>query len=99
VLFGSRRCPTNRTDIVKAMANNGVMEPEKALTAVLEVISLSLACGETIHLRGFGRLTPRLRPAMVRKHPRTAEEVVVPMTHSVSFVLSDQLKRRLNLHN
>jgi nucleoid DNA-binding protein len=86
----------NKTDIVRSLTSMGVVEPEKALNAVLEVISGGLAVEETIHLRGFGRFTPRLRPAVVRKHPKTAEEITIPMTRSVSFVPSDSLKSRLN---
>jgi len=87
----------NKTEIAKAMEEMGVLQPRQAMDSFLEVVTQSLVTGETIHLRGFGRLTPRLRPASVRKHPQTQVAVVVPMTKSISFVLSKRLKERMNI--
>lgn len=89
----------NRTDVVKAVANRervSAAEVERILTSFLEVVGLSLACGEEVNLRGFGKFEPRHRNAVNRRNPRTGIEHAVPEKLSVGFVPSPNLKNRLN---
>lgn len=89
----------NRTDVVKAVANRehvSAAEAERILNAALDIIGLSLACGEEVNIRGFGKFEPRHRNAVVRRNPRTGVEHKVPEKRSVGFVPSPNLKDRLN---
>lgn len=89
----------NRSDIVKSVARKAKItnaEADKAITALLEVIALSLACGEDVNLRTFGKFEPRLRNAVVRRNPKTGVEHKVPAKITVGFIPSPNLKDRLN---
>lgn len=62
----------------------------------LEVVGLTLAAGEEVNLRGFGRFDPRDRKPVTRLNPATGEPIQVPAKRSVGFVPSPVLKNRLN---
>lgn len=86
----------NKTDMVKALTNKGVADASTTLDAMLDLITLGLACGEDIVLRNFGKFQPRTRPPVTRHNPRTGIKVSIPERQSVAFVPSPRLKDRLN---
>lgn len=86
----------NKSDVVKAMTNKGVVNAEEALDALLVVITLGLACGEDIVFRRFGKFQPRTHPPVTRRNPMTGVPVDVPEQQSVAFVPSPRLKDRMN---
>lgn len=89
----------NRTDVVRAVSNRTevpVAQVETILGAFLEVVGLSLACGEEVNLRTFGKFEPRNRKPVVRRNPKTGVEHHVPEKVSVGFIPSPNLKDRLN---
>lgn len=71
-------------------------EIEKALNALVEVISLSVSCGEKVSIRNFGKFQPRSRSAVTRKNPKTGVSHDIPERFTVGFVPSPVLKNRLN---
>jgi nucleoid DNA-binding protein len=77
---------------------DGYPEPENAVDRVLDVIGASLACGEPVSIRNFGKFEPRLRSPVIRKNPKTGIPVDVPQRVSIGFVASPALKRRVNRH-
>jgi nucleoid DNA-binding protein len=90
---------TNRSDLVQALAMDGYPEPEQAVNRVLDVIGASLACGESVSIRNFGKFEARKRSAVVRKNPKTGVEIKVPEKISVGFIPAPALKQRLNRNN
>jgi nucleoid DNA-binding protein len=91
----------NRTDVVRAVSNQTnlpVGQVETVVGALLDVIGLSLACGEEVNLRTFGKFEPRNRKPVVRRNPKTGVEHHVPEKVSVGFVPSPNLKDRLNIN-
>ena len=91
----------NRTDVVRAVSNRTktpVADVDTIVTAFLEVVGLSLACGEEVNLRTFGKFEPRKRKAVVRRNPKTGIDHHVPEKLSVGFVPSPNLKTRLNVN-
>jgi DNA-binding protein HU-beta len=89
----------NRTDIVRAVANKSGLPMTvvaKVTDDLLDVIGLCLAAGEEVNLRQFGKFEPRDRKAVVRKNPRTGEDIQVPAKTGVGFIPSPVLKQRLN---
>jgi nucleoid DNA-binding protein len=53
----------NRTDIVRAVSNHESLPIslcEKVIGGLLDVLALSLAAGEPVNLRRFGKFEPRL---------------------------------------
>lgn len=73
-------------------------QAEKTLERVLDVIGTSLACGEPVSIRNFGKFEPRTRSAVTRRNPVSGEEMKVPSRIGVGFVPSPSLKERINVH-
>lgn len=97
--MGGRTMAVNRSDIVKMASNKTGMDAEevdRVLTAALEAVSLSLAAGEPVNIRRFGKFEPRQRNAVTRTNPRTGLVMDIPEKTSVGFVPSVNLKERLN---
>lgn len=89
----------NKSDIVKGLANREGVSVGKAddlVTHVLDLIGLSLACGEDVNLSGFGKFEVRNRRAVTRRHPKTGADIQVPAKVSMGFKPSPNLKVRLN---
>lgn len=89
----------NRSDIVRSMSLRSGITPadaEKALDAVIETIASTLACGEDVQFRGFGKFVVRVRKPVIRYNPRTGGEIKVPAKLAVSFTPSQTLKVRMN---
>lgn len=89
----------NRTDVVRAVSNKDNLDPEvvsRVLDSVLDVIRMSLAIGEEVSLRGFGRFEQKTMTGTVRRVPKTRDIVKVPPRTSVRFVPSGVLRAHLN---
>jgi nucleoid DNA-binding protein len=66
------------------------------MDAFVEIASLSLACGEVVNIRGFGKFDPRKTEGRMRKDPRTGADIYVPDRVRIGFATSKTLKARLN---
>lgn len=89
----------NKSELIKAVADHlGVPKEEvdAILTTAIEMIEVSLACGENVTIHRFGRLEPRTKRAVTRMHPKTGEAISVPEKKSVLFHASPNLKDRIN---
>ena len=89
----------NRGQLVEAVAAKTelpVAQVDFVLTHVLEAITEGLDSGEPVNIRRFGKFEPRHRNPVVRKNPRTGEEIPVPAKRSVGFIPSVNLKAALN---
>lgn len=89
----------NRSDIVRALAQRrGIphQEAEALLTDLLETVLISLACGESVTIRHFGKFEVRERKAVTRFNPRTGDEINVPAKKSVLFHAAPAMKTRVN---
>lgn len=89
----------NRGDLVKAIADQDGLPSavvDQVLGSLLDTIALSLAAGDEVTIRRFGKFEPRRRRAVTRLNPKTGIPVNVPEKMSVGFVPSMNLKQRLN---
>lgn len=89
----------NRGEIVKAVSDAQeipVTLVDEVLGAFFDQVVWSLAQGETVSIRRFGKFEPRKRRAVVRLNPKTKIPISVPAKTSVGFVPSSNLKARLN---
>jgi len=89
----------NRSDLIRATANaHGltIAEAEKILNSILEMMMVSLACGEPVLISRFGKFEIRTKQACVRRNPRSGAEIQVPEKNAVLFHSSDALKKRIN---
>lgn len=68
----------------------------KAVDGIIGKITLSLAKGEEVTLRGFGTLSVVQREERNAVHFKTKEPIVVPARRTVKFRISKELKELLN---
>lgn len=86
----------NRTDLVRTLSNQGVENAELAVAKLIEVLTVSLAAGEDVSIRNFGKLECKQRASIVRKNPKTGIPIEVPERTTVTFTPSPALRERVN---
>lgn len=89
----------NKSEVVSATAGRTGLPAEtveKAVTAFFEIISETLANGDPVNVRRFGKFEPRLRRAMTKPNPRSGDPMEIPERLSAVFIPSEILKSRLN---
>lgn len=89
----------NRSDLIRAVSNKNAVPAqvvEDVLDSLLEVLRLSLAVGEEVTIRNFGRFERKVLVPTVRRAPKSGELVQVPGRTSVRFVPAAGLREYLN---
>lgn len=84
-----------KAELVSAIAEKSGFskkDSEKALTAVIDSISASLASGEKVQIVGFGTFEVRERAAKEATNPRTKEKIKVPAKKAPAFKAGKALK-------
>ena len=71
-------------------------DAEKAISALVESISETLAKGEKIQLVGFGTFEVAERAARTGKNPQTGEAIKIPASKAPKFKAGKALKDMLN---
>lgn len=69
---------------------------ERIVNAIFESITLALARGQRVELRGFGAFSVKKRDARTGRNPRTGEAVEVTEKFIPFFKTGKQLRDRLN---
>lgn len=69
---------------------------ELAIKELMEQMSLALAAGERIEVRGFGSFSLHYRPARVGRNPKTGASVHVPEKYVPHFKPGKELRERVN---
>lgn len=70
-------------------------DTKKAVDALLETISNTLANEEKIQLIGFGTFEVRERAARTGRNPQTGEEMTIPASKVPAFKPGKELKEAL----
>lgn len=89
----------NKTELVAAIANSAEIsrkDAEKALKAVVEVITDELKKGEKVQLVGFGTFEVSERAAREGRNPRTNETMSIPACKAPKFKAGKALKDAVN---
>ncbi len=89
----------NKTDLVDAVAKKTRLskkDSEKAINAMLDTITESLANGEKVVLVGFGTFEVRNRAARKGRNPSTREEIMIPESKAPAFKAGKSLKEKVN---
>lgn len=89
----------NKTELITAVAQEAEMtkkDAEKAVKAVLDVVSGALVKGDKVQLIGFGTFEVRQRKARVGHNPSTQVEIKIPASKTPAFRVSKQLKEKVN---
>ena len=84
----------NKTELISAVAQTAEMtkkDSEKAVKAVIDVISQALVKGDKVQLIGFGTFEVRQRKAREGHNPATQKAIKIP-----AWRVSKQLKERVN---
>ncbi|MCY9019947.1 HU family DNA-binding protein [Priestia megaterium] len=85
----------NKTELVDAVATQAELskqDAKKAVEALFETISNTLAKEEKIQLIGFGTFEIRERAARTGRNPQTGEEMTIPASKVPAFKPGKELK-------
>ena len=85
----------NKTELVKVVAEQAELtqkDAAKAVDALIETISETLAKEEKIQLIGFGTFEVRERSARKGRNPQTGEEIEIAASKVPAFKPGKELK-------
>ena len=85
----------NKTELVDAVATKSELtkqDSKKAVDALFETISNTLAKEEKIQLVGFGTFEIRERSERTGRNPQTGEQMTIAASKSPSFKPGKELK-------
>ena len=89
----------NKTELIAAVAEKAEIskkDAEKAVGAVIDVITKALVEGDKVQLVGFGTFEVRQRNARTGKNPATGEEIEIPASKVPAFKAGRGLKDAVN---
>lgn len=89
----------NKQQLVDAVAQNTGMTKKDsvaAVSAILDVITETLASGEDVKITGFGSFEVKTREARTGRNPKTGAPVEIPASKYVSFSAGSVLKEKVN---
>ena len=88
-----------KADLISAVAQKTQLskkDSDKAVNAVLEAISETLASGEKVSLVGFGTFEVKVRAAREGINPRTKEKIEIPSSKLPVFKAGKGLKEEVS---
>jgi len=88
----------NRSELVDLVAEKAELskkDSDKALRAVLDAITESLAKGDKVQLVGFGTFEVRNRKAREGRNPSTGEKITVKAQKAPAFKPGKALKDKV----
>lgn len=89
----------NKTELVAAVAEKTGMtkkDSEKAVLAVFDAITETVAAGEKVQMTGFGTFEPKTREAHTGRNPKTGEPIEIPASRAVAFKAGKALKDKVS---
>ena len=89
----------NKSELTAALAaKTGLAkkDAEKALNAVVDVITETLTAGDKVQIVGFGSFEVKERPARTARNPRTGEEIEIEASKAPVFKAGKALKTTIN---
>lgn len=88
-----------KAELVAAVAQTAELtkkDAEKAVGAVIDVITKALVEGDKVQLVGFGTFEVRQRNERTGKNPATGEEIQIPASKVPAFKAGRGLKDAVN---
>ena len=89
----------NKAELINAVAKTAELsrkDADKAVNAMLDVITEALRTGDKVQIVGFGAFEAKERAARTARNPRTGEEIEIPASKAVSFKVGKALKDEVN---
>lgn len=83
---------TELVDVVSTKSELTKQDSKKAVDALFETISNTLAKEEKVQLVGFGTFEVRERAERTGRNPQTGEEMTIPASKSPAFKPGKELK-------
>lgn len=72
-------------------------DAELAVKTMLDAMSIALAQGDRIEIRGFGSFGLNYRPPRTGRNPKTGEKVLVPKKYVPHFKAGKELRERVDV--
>ena len=85
----------NKAELISAVAEKSELtkkDAEKAVNALVSVITETLAKNEKVQLVGFGTFEVRERAERKGRNPQTKEEIIIPASKAPVFKAGKALK-------
>ncbi|MBQ7793111.1 MAG: HU family DNA-binding protein [Clostridia bacterium] len=89
----------NKSELIAAVAEQAAIskkDAEKAVNAVVSVVTDALVDGDKVQLVGFGTFEVRARDARTGKNPRTGEAIKIAASKVPAFKAGKALKDAVN---
>lgn len=89
----------NKAELINAVAKTTELsrkDADKAVNAMIDVITEALRTGDKVQIVGFGAFEAKERASRLARNPRTGEEIEIPASKSVSFKVGKALKDEVN---
>lgn len=89
----------NKSELIAAVAEQAALskkDAEKAVNAVISVVTDALVDGDKVQLVGFGTFEVRAREARTGKNPRTGEAIQIAASKVPAFKAGKALKDAVN---
>ncbi len=89
----------NKGELIDAVANSAGLsrsDATKAVDAVLDSVTRTLASGSSVSLVGFGTFSVKARAARMGRNPRTGEAIHIPASNVPGFKAGKALKDAVN---
>jgi len=89
-----------KSKLLKQISNSFPNFPKKDLTKTINIIlteiKRALRRGDSVELRGFGRISVKTQKASIRRNPRTMEKVAVPEKKVIRWKQGKDLLKKIN---
>jgi integration host factor subunit alpha len=88
-----------KADLIESIqSNNGLTQKQSTnlVETTISIIKETLASGEDVLIRGFGKLCVRIKPERKGRNPVTREDLMLQARRVVTFKCSGKLRERIN---
>ena len=90
----------NKSDIIKKLKksypNFLQRDLDRLVSIILNEIKQAIKVGNSVELRGFGMLRPRIQKARISRNPATGEKVNTPKKINIHWKQSKEMFKKLN---
>lgn len=90
----------NRSELVEKLTERfeqlQVRDAEASVNTFVSALTMALAKGARVEIRGFGSFTSSQRPPRTARNPKTGDAVVVPSKRVVRFKPGGDLRDGVN---
>ena len=80
----------------KSYPNFNLKDLSKLVDIILNEIKRALRRGDSVELRGFGRLSVKTQKSSIRRNPKTGEKVAVQEKKVIRWKQSKDLFKKIN---